>query len=343
MKRLIVVLLASAWMAGVASATDQQASSPVMQHDRIQSTGNNPVTPPKPMVSAQAELDAAIAIVRSYALRASQVDWSVVEPRIRATAAHAKVSSDAYPAIRALLKALNDRHSLLLEPFAREAVDKESSGDADPTVSVQGSGIGYVMMPGYGNTDPQAQKAFASDIAARLYKTAPQAQCGWMVDLRNDHGGNMYPMLEALTPLLGSPPWGSFRDVHGRLSPWSVTLNFYAERWVNPDLSVAPVALLLGPHTASSGEVVAIAFQGRANTRSFGASTAGLTMANRMFSLPDGALLSLASAIDVDRSGREYGDKIEPDQPVSSDPTKDSDPVIDAAKAWLAKQDSCRP
>lgn len=343
MKRLIVVLLASAWMVGVASATDQQVSSQAMQHDRIQGTGDDPIAPPRPEVTAQAELDAAIAIVRGYALRANQVDWSLVEPQIRAMAVHAKVSSDVYSAIRALLKALNDRHSLLLEHSAGEALNQEGSHDADPVESLQGNGIGYVMMPGYSSADPHAQRAFASDIASHLYKMAPQAQCGWIVDLRNDHDGNMYPMLEALTPLLGSPPWGSFRDVYGHLTSWSVTLNFYTERWVNPDLSVAPVAVLLGPHTASSGEVVAIAFQGRANTRSFGASTAGLTMANRIFPLPDGASLSLASAIDVDRTGREYGDKIEPDQPVSGDPTNNSDPVIGAAKAWLSKQDSCRP
>jgi carboxyl-terminal processing protease len=302
-----------------------------------------PATQPKPVVSAKAELDAAIGIVRRYALKANTVDWSVVEPRIRAMAADAKVSGDVYPAIRALLKALGDRHSFLLEHSAGEAFGKEGGSVADPVVDALGNGIGYVMMPGYGGTDPQAQRAFAAGIAARLYKTAPQAQCGWIVDVRDDHGGNMYPMLEALTPLLGNPPWGSFRDVNGRLSPWSVTVNFYTERWVNPDLSVAPVALLLGPHTASSGEIVAIAFQGRANTRSFGAATAGLTTANASYSLPDGAVIMLAAAVDVDRTRREYGGKLEPDQPVVSDPGKSSDAVIDAAKAWLSRQDSCRP
>lgn len=304
---------------------------------------DGPMTPPKPVVSAQRELDAALAIVRRYALRANEVDWLVVEPQVRAMAAHAKVSSDVYPAIRALLKALGDRHSFLLEHSAGEAFGKEGGSNADPIVSTQGQGIGYVMMPGYDGTDPQAQRAFASGIASGLYKTAPQAQCGWIVDLRNDRGGNMYPMLEALTPLLGNPPYGSFRDAYGRLAPWSVKLNFYTERWINPDLSVAPVAVLLGPHTGSSGEIVAIAFQGRANTRSFGAPTAGLTTANRTFPLPDGALILLAAAVDVDRTNRQYGGKLEPDQPVSGDSGKPSDPVIDAAKAWLSKQDSCRP
>jgi carboxyl-terminal processing protease len=302
-----------------------------------------PATAPRPVVSAQTELDAAIRIVRQFALRANDVDWSVVEPQIRAMAANAKVASDVYPAIRALLKALNDHHSFLLEHSAGEAFNKEGGGDADPVVSLQGNGVGYVMMPGYNGTDPQAARAFASGVASRIYKTASQAQCGWIVDLRNDHGGNMYPMLEALTPLLGSPPWGSFRDVYGRMTPWSVSLNFYTERWVNPDLSVAPVAVLLGPHTASSGEVVAIAFQGRANTRSFGASTAGLTTANRTFPLPDGSLILLAAAVDVDRNNREYGSKIDPDQPVSAQATNGSDPALDAAKAWLSKQSSCAP
>jgi hypothetical protein len=302
-----------------------------------------PLTQPRPVVSAKAELDAAIGVVRRYALNASAVDWSTVEPQIRAMAAQAKVSSDVYPAIRALLKALGDHHSFLLEHAAGDAFGKEGGSTADPIVDTQGKGIGYVMMPGYEGTDAQAQRAFAAGIAGALYKTAPQAQCGWIVDLRNDHGGNMHPMLEGLTPLLGNPPYGSFRDAYGRLAPWSVKLNFYTERWIHPDLSVAPVAVLLGPHTASSGEVVAIAFQARAHTRSFGAATEGLTTANRTFPLPDGALIFLASAVDVDRTNREYGGKLEPDQPVSSTPGEATDPVIDAARTWLSTQDSCRP
>jgi hypothetical protein len=97
---------------------------------------------------------------------------------------------------------------------------------------------------------------------------------------------------------------------------------------------------LTGPRTASSGEAVTIAFRGRPRTRSFGLPTAGLSTSNGTFPLPDGAALLLTTAIEADRTGRRYGDKIEPDQLVENDPTK-GDPAIEAATQWLRASSTC--
>src|SRR5690606_30239241 len=56
----------------------------------------------------------------------------------------------------------------------------------------------------------------------------------------------------------------------------------------------ARVAVLLGPSTASAGEVLAMAFRGVDGRRSFGAGTGGVNTGTRTFVLADGAELVLA-------------------------------------------------
>ena len=100
-----------------------------------------------------------------------------------------------------------------------------------------------------------------------------------------------------------------------------------------------PVAILLGPATASSGEAVAVAFRQRPNTRAFGQRTRGLSTSNELFRLSDGAAINLTVAMFADRDGRRYPDGVEPDQPTPSTPL---DVIPPAATAWLAGQPTCR-
>lgn len=75
-------------------------------------------------------------------------------------------------------------------------------------------------------------------------------------------------MLAGLKPFLGDAPLGYFVTTSGEKSrPWKETLPIDHQDMAQPDLSTIPVAVLIGPHTASSGEAVAIAFKGRPNTR----------------------------------------------------------------------------
>lgn len=302
---------------------------------------SDPAPSPRAAVSPQLVLNAAISIVSKHALRARDVDWAVVTPQILAMAANAKVPSDVYPAIRALLKQLNDHRSYLVEPSGAGALKTESGVDADPVVTAQTDGIGYVMMPHYVGASEHAAMTFVSDMVSRINRIATQVHCGWIVDLRNDSGGNMYPMLGALSPLLGQELWGSFRDGNGRVVPWHTIFRAPPLASFGPDVSVARVALLIGPHTSGAGEAVAIAFRGRANTRSFGEPTAGRSTTRHIYPLPDGSQIVLTVLVDLDRNGQEYGDKLQPDQPVSSGVENGSDAAMHAATAWLKQANDC--
>src|SRR5262249_13638408 len=106
-------------------------------------------------------------------------------------------------------------------------------------------------------------------------------------------------------------------------------------------LETAPVAVLYGPRTVSSGEAVAVAFRGRPRTRAFGQSTGGVTTGNADSPLPDGGILFLTTTVYADRTGHEYGGKMDPDEAVPGAPNAASqDAVVDAATRWL-KKESC--
>ena len=162
-----------------------------------------------------------------------------------------------------------------------------------------------------------------------------------MIALTENWGGNMWPMLAGLGPLLGEGPLGSF--VFPQLPPavWSYRAG---KAWLGDGAQAQashggyrlrtpaqPVALLMTARTASSGEAVVIAFSGRPNTRRFGTATRGLTTANDAFPMPDGATLMVTIGTFADRFGRVYGHAIEPDQYLDGDGGQ----VQTHAAAWI--------
>ncbi|WEN14046.1 S41 family peptidase [Rhodanobacter sp. AS-Z3] len=287
-------------------------------------------------VAPASVLDAAIRIVQAHALHARDVDWVRLVPELHAMASDAVVPIDVYPAIRQMLNALGDHHSYLMPPS--DAHQHQTSGGATSPSSVElkpGS-VGYIEMPGYEGMNAPARHAFVASMVGAIGTLAPQVRCGWVVDLRHDTGGSMLPMLAGLRPLLGDEPLGSFRYADGNETKFAAANPLDQAPARGPELEHDAVAVLLGPHTSSSGEVMAIAFQGRPGTRSFGQPTDGRSTGNSAFPLPDGSLLVITTTVDVDRNGHAYGGKLMPDQAIDATTSAASDPTLTAALAWLA-------
>jgi carboxyl-terminal processing protease len=289
----------------------------------------------------QGVLDAAISITKKNALRRDVVAWDVVEPKVRALAAGAEKSADVYPAIRYLLAQLGDHHSFLMPPAQTTQFHTGGAQNPSPEVRALPAGVGYISVPGYSGGEADAMRAYAARMYDALGGTIASVSCGWVVDLRTDTGGNMWPMLAGLKPFLGSGGLGTFESPTGSGAPWVAGQGIAVE----PPSSLAVLesswlAVLTGPRTASSGEAVAIAFRGRPRARSFGQPTAGLSTANGMFPLPDGATIVLTTAVEADRTGRRYGDKIDPDERVEA-PSDTDDATISVAARWLRQSSGC--
>lgn len=176
----------------------------------------------------------------------------------------------------------------------------------------------------------------------------------WVVDLRLNLGGNMWPMLSGIGPLAGEGDLGAFVREQERW-PWryergqaSIGGDVLAQTAgdVLPSLSeTVPVAVLTSALTASSGEIIALSFLGRPGTRVFGEATRGLTTSNSLYELADGSALLLTTAMDADRTGKIYDHGVQPDVVVVNDWhdfRTDRDPVVRAAIDWLELRSSSR-
>ncbi len=196
-----------------------------------------------------------------------------------------------------------------------------------------------------------ARKAYALALQQRIVDLDDGTRCAWMVDVSSNGGGNMWPMLLGLLPLLQGTAdaqgalIGAFRSADG-LQWWRQgdgevrqdgTQGLRSRQAVyHLRAGSAPVAVLMGARTASSGEAVALAFRGQASSRSFGQPSAGFSTGNRPTKLVDGTTLLLTHNVMADRNGQGDGASLQPDQATASGPD-----TLAAAQAWLLAQPAC--
>ncbi|MCC8443541.1 S41 family peptidase [Xanthomonas cannabis] len=278
--------------------------------------------------SAAAILDVAIPAIRDHALQRTRIDWATREPQLRAQAADMR-EADAYVAIDALIAELDDGHSFLTRPTARRQAEARAAARPAVQARLLQPDVGYVEVTGLMTSSSDVRGAYQRALAAALDSMASQARCGWVIDLRQNTGGTMWPMVNGLQSLLGDQSLGYFVDSAGQQTPWHArpTAGAHASQ------TERPVALLIGPHTASAGEMVAIAFRGRPATRSFGQPSAGQTTGNRSVDLPGGGVLAIASTATQDRNAQRLDGALQPD--VVLDPQVDA---VAAAAQWLRTQ-----
>jgi len=227
------------------------------------------------------------------------------------------------------------------------------TGYRPPRAALYGP-LGYIELPGFGV--PERATDYVAVANEQIGIIDRRGACGWIVDLRLDHGGDYRPMVSAVGSILGegtfagwlapdgATRWVSYDDGMIRDNGYVVSDLLAANERYALATPMPLVAVLLGPGTTSSGEVTALAFLGRPDSKSFGTKTGGFTTANQTFRLFDGSALVLAVSAMVDRSGQTYLDGIVPDHVVaggwSTFGTED-DPVIQAASKWLLAQDAC--
>lgn len=295
---------------------------------------------------AKAELAAGIAILKTHHMNRDKIDWPAVEAQANAMLGDKTAAVDAYPAIRFVIRALGEKHTFLTSAEGAKAqTTGQQSGNIRPPdnrtpegYSLVG-GIGLITLKTHLFSMP-ADILYAKagrDALATFYRAHI---CRYVVDLRGNGGGNVYPMLNSLQALLGQEPYLYSQDVGQPEKPQTMANAPYmpvGDAATDPrqrDVqAAAPVAVLIDRDTASSGEFTAMAFEGRPHTRFFGEPTAGYLTANGHFNLPDGAFLAVSVGWSVDRLHRSYHDTITPDEPMPR-----GQATVDAAIAWLQQQ-----
>ncbi|WP_313147195.1 S41 family peptidase [Stenotrophomonas sp.] len=312
------------------------------------------------MPSAEA-LEQMLHLLETQSLYRDRVDWSDVRARLAA-------AGDDRAEQRRVLDEAATRGSGGHGRWISPSQQRERSGRAQRLNAGQGAALAEspnvdsrigVLKVGPFVEDLQrseqqrydARKAYALALQQRIVDLDDGTRCAWMVDVSSNGGGNMWPMLLGLLPLLQGTPdaqgalIGAFRSADG-LQWWR-----QGEGEVRQDgtqglrsrqaayrlrAGAAPVAVLMGAGTASSGEAVALAFRGQPDSRSFGQPSAGFSTGNRPVKLVDGTTLLLTHNVMADRNGQGDGSSLQPDQATASGPG-----TLNAAQAWLLAQPGC--
>jgi hypothetical protein len=303
-----------------------------------------PTIAPVPGASALATnyVNELLNTMQLNSINRDRLNWTDVRAQVAQRAAGAQTIQNLYPAISLALGLLDDHHS-----FYQAAGGGGVGNPLSPRCTAAAAGtpalpgdVGYVRIGSFSSSVAGADVAFADTIQEQIRARDAENLVGWIVDLRGNGGGNMWPMVAGVGPVLGEGVIGFFVTPTGSSSPWSyqggaalngstpisrtTTLYLLLSR-------VAPkVAVLTDNLVASSGEAVAVAFRGRPNTRSFGGATCGLSTANSGFRLSDGATLQLTVSLMADRLGMRYGIPLAPDETVDGDGA-----VVQRAIGWL--------
>lgn len=294
-------------------------------------------------------LNVALDVMEFNSIRKYEIDWAEFRAATIADAGNAKTPADTHAVIERALDRIGDNHSFFQAPDALTSATTAAHGMAprlaDPMTQLIEAEIGYVDVPAFsgGGADGDLLAVLYHELIEQVDTTGV---CGWVVDVRGNTGGNMWPMLAGVGPILGPGRAGFFVDADSVVSEWlyadgeasiGTTVVAAADPFYDPSEAPPPVAVLTDGETASSGEAVAVAFRGRADTRSFGSSTFGVSTANAGFGLPDGAVIFLTIAWMADRSGAIYGGQLGPDDVVSGTKTGEraTDSALAAALTWL--------
>ena len=265
----------------------------------------------------------AIDYMDQYGLFAEGAAWEAA--RAEALAGNPTTLVEARAIVRKALSVAGGKHSQLWTLGAEEIIKKTYYQDK-PSVTTTSGGIVVIKLPGFMGNDEE-KTAYVNSVTSLLPTQAP----GVIIDLRENNGGSMYPMIVAVHQLL---PSGFVLTFRGRDGDNVITMPYVlmaAGVSALPAIQCPAVALLTSETTASAGEATLLSFRGLPYARTFGTATAGYASGNITFTLSDGAKLILTTGRDVARTGEEFcDDPIEPDVATAH--------PMEEAIAWIQQQ-----
>ena len=289
----------------------------------------------------QALLDELVALYLDKAVH-PPADPARFRAMAQSLATGARTADDVFGAMRLTMQEAGDWHSYIV-PLSGRAAFYGRLAPTPPRVELRADGVAIVALSQVAfDHDIAASTAYARDLHAAIARVQARHPHGWIVDLRGDGGGDMWSMLAGLSALVDGPRVGAFVSREGTVA-WLVsdgqsgTSRYPVEASIGPRDPLAislPIAVLIGPGTASSGEATAVAFEARPHTRFFGKPTLGLYNSGVMqYTLSDGTMFGIVESLYADRTGRVRDGALVPDTVVT-----DGDDTVGAAAAWLLAQ-----
>ena len=264
----------------------------------------------------------AVALLDRDALYADRPEWK--EKRAEVLAAPVADLDEAHRLIQEAASVAGGKHSFIMAPVR----DTTTYEEIAPEVRLLEDNLIYAVLPAH--TGVKVSDSLYIHTVFDFLQAHLDAR-GVILDLRGNTGGNMYPMIASVSPLL---PDGIVLKFQSRKQTSPIWLSYVTESCQLPAESIAkfpsstPVAILTDDHTGSSGEATLLCFRGLDNVKTFGGPTAGYASGNMSYTLSDGYLFAITRSADIARTGEVFcEDPILPDYPTEI-------PLADAV-AWI--------
>jgi carboxyl-terminal processing protease len=252
----------------------------------------------------------------------------------------AQDASDVAWTLRGLMQVLHDDHGYFALPGEAPPARRALATRA-PELEMLTDGTAVLRLHAVDTASAPAALQWATALHDGIAALAARHPRGWIVDLRDHDGESPWPSLAALGTLLDGPAVGAFVSRRGK-QEWIVDRG--AARIAGGPALVdvqpppepnfrGPIAVLVGAGTRDAGEDVAVALRGRANTRFFGAPTAGFPLQGlQAHRLADGSTLGVLETRAADRTGVVHRVPLEPDTLLHEDAAA---PLPQEVLAWL--------
>ncbi len=276
----------------------------------------------------------ASEILRRNALATSSVDWPSATTRAEAMASSTGRRSALDSSLHALVAELKDSHSHYIGPEYAKAMEAapQSKESLQNLFDIrEGAGnVLIVQIHAFASINVEATAQAAAQLNGGLKEARASFSCGLVVDLADNRGGNMWPMLNGLYSVVPSTTLAYFVSGLGERTPIHADWPYAADK---PDKRLPKaLAVVVSDQTSSSGEFVAVSLLAHPNARLFGESTAGMTTGNQLFPLRTGGFLAVATT----RLETANGSKIT--GPVVPTVRASRSDAIRLASEWLGKE-----
>lgn len=313
-------------------------------------------------------VDSLYTFIKFNSIHRTTADWNNIDKLFKEQIQNAKSIKDTMNCFVAVLGSLNDVHSQIflnnqfygyypsfddsvlvwLKPLNDKAIAMTNKIHSE----IIANKIGYIRVPSIQIYDPTQINSYAQSLADIVTELSGKCKKGFIIDLRLNGGGNLYPMLSGLSQFLGNQTVGFETDINDSIiRTWELKNgNFVIGGYQTTNIKTkhksilksVPVVVIIGPVTKSSGSMTAIAFKGRPNTIFIGEPTAdGYTTSNGYFQFAPNLTLNFATNFVADRNNKVYKTTVIPDLTIYQGNDFDNllnDAKIKAAIKWLTEK-----
>lgn len=276
----------------------------------------------------------AIELIDKNGYYSAEEEWNKQKEDALEEIKNVSSYKDTYRIIAESLKIAGGKHSFFMS--ANLLKKQLSQYQTMPKVEREND-ILYIYLPGIANYQEYGKEY--TDIVLKGIQDNPDVE-GIILDLQNNTGGSMVPMIAAISPLLPDGEIlyfsnGSY-DTPVFLEKGIICIGeTQVTTEVVPFKIDVPLAVLTNGLTASAGEATLMSLMSSDNMKTFGQSTAGYASGNLTFELYDEAVIVLTSAYNKTTDGQMFGDN-----PIPADVKTDK--PFEEAIIWLNSQTKYR-